>query len=352
MNTTSKLAILSLSLVLFGAGCSLGAKKVAPPTGGMFFSPDRGTSWQQITVQYTSDGILNWSTSDVLMTVVDPSDSNAIYAGTRENGLKYTYDSGKTWMSPKDVSAGAAQAVAVNPKDKCTIYVAKLPELWKSEDCNRTYKRIFTPEIGQDYFKAILIDQSSPSTIYAITQGGSLFKSASGGVSWQSNHRFEDAVNSFVMDPFDSRIMLVGTAGSGIYRTVDAGVTWESLREKTKDLVGGNQVKSIVSAKSTKGLYIAAIANGLIRSKDGGNTWEVVKTLVNPPQMNIISLAVDPKNAEAIYYGTEAVFYRTANGGTTWETIKLPTARAAGTLLVHPDSNGAIYLGAKNLVVK
>jgi photosystem II stability/assembly factor-like uncharacterized protein len=347
MNISRSLVGASLLLVLFGAGCTLGTSKPAQPTGGMWYSPDRGTSWKQTAVLYTSSGVADWSNVDVVATTIDPEDTNAMYVGTRDNGMFYTYDSGKTWMQPADMSVGAVQAIAVSPKEKCTIVAGKLSEIWMSNDCSRTYKRIFTPEINaSDFLKSVVIDWYNPSMMYALSKEGVFFKSMNGGATWKSPIKFAATATQLVIDPHDSRILFAGLDGNGLRKSIDGGETWVNLKENAKMIEGSGNVKVIATAMSKADEYVVATVSGLMRTMDGGITWEPISLLTIPA---IVSLSIDPTNANIIYYGTDKVFYRTANGGLNWETIKLPTARAAGTLLVHPGNPASIYMGAKNL---
>lgn len=339
------------AVVLMGAGCSLGGSQQGAPTGGIWYSPDRGSSWQQLQVLYTSNGVGTWSNADVVVNVLDPNDGNAMYAGTRENGMFYTYDSGKTWMQPKDMATGPVQAIAVSPADKCDVVAAKFAEVWMSRDCNRSYKRIFTPElVGGDFIKTLLVDRSNASVFFAVSQNGRFFKSTTSGANWTSPMNFDTKVVQLVQDPADGRVLFTATAAQGLYKSVDGGETWASLAENLKNVEGSMNINAIASSKSQSGTYIAATTNGLMRTTDGGMTWGAIKLLTSPT--NVLSVSIDPKNANFIYYGTDKVFYRSANGGANWETIKLPTARAAGTLLVHPDMNAAIFMGAKNIPTK
>ena len=85
---------------------------------------------------------------------------------------------------------------------------------------------------------------------------------------------------------------------------------------------------------------------GLIRSKDGGASWEPLTLLTKAGSVEIDSLALDPKNANRLYYGTASTFYKSEDGGATWSTKKLPTSRAGAALLVDAGDSNVVYLGA------
>jgi hypothetical protein len=54
---------------------------------------------------------------------------------------------------------------------------------------------------------------------------------------------------------------------------------------------------------------------------------------------------VNPKNANEIYYATPLTFYKSVDGGTKWETRKLPSTREPATLVIDPAAPNVFYLG-------
>ncbi|HWQ99430.1 MAG TPA: hypothetical protein VN397_01120, partial [Candidatus Methylomirabilis sp.] len=64
-----------------------------------------------------------------------------------------------------------------------------------------------------------------------------------------------------------------------------------------------------------------------------------------PNTVEIRSLAVNPKDNKEIQYVTQNTFMFSSDGGVTWNSKKLPSARIANLLLVDPQDGKILYLG-------
>src|SRR5207302_10371634 len=86
-----------------------------------------------------------------------------------------------------------------------------------------------------------------------------------------------------------------------------------------------------------------ATTAGLLKSKDGGNTWAVLP--VQTPAPSVTDLAVDPGNALTIWAvtGLTAVQKSTDGGNTFAVVLSQSGARA---LAVAPSSANVLYLGS------
>ena len=61
-------------------------------------------------------------------------------------------------------------------------------------------------------------------------------------------------------------------------------------------------------------------------------------------------MALNPQNADEVYYITNTTFYRSLDGGKNW-TTKLLTSRVGSDLSVDPKDGNLIYLGVKTVKV-
>ena len=119
-----KILLLSLATIFFvGAGCVSIVINLKLLAMWNLCSSDRGDSWQIISNLVTAEGIKSISNVNIYKIFTDPQDPQAMYLGTRENGLFYTYDGGRSWQRPASsaVSNGFIYSIAVHPQDKCTI---------------------------------------------------------------------------------------------------------------------------------------------------------------------------------------------------------------------------------------
>ena len=102
-NNKNKLFLLSimLFLVLILSGCSISLKtnEGGGNDGGVFRSADKGDRWaQKVLIPTISGRPRSIGGLNVVSLAMDPSDNKAIYLGSEDNGLFYTYDRGENWF--------------------------------------------------------------------------------------------------------------------------------------------------------------------------------------------------------------------------------------------------------------
>lgn len=345
-----KKLILSLAVLsLFGGGCISFGGGPTGSDGGIFKSVDRGEAWQHKVAVPTSEGVASFAGTNIESFAIDPQDHNAIYVGTRESGILYSYDGGDSWHRPAGFASGFVADVAVSPNSKCTIYAATGHRVVRSTDCNRTYKEIYREPSQQTFITALTINQFNPSHIYLGTVKGTLIKSKDAGRTWSLEHTFpKGRILDIVVDPRNSAVRYVSLKGKGVWKTTNDGVSFTDLSEGLREFRYGLEVKQLVADKATPNGLLLAAKHKILRSRDGAVTWEELP-IVTPDTVAILTLAVSPKNSSHIYYGTATTFYRSKDGGQSWSTKKLPSSRAASVLVVDFEEPDNIYLGVAKL---
>lgn len=346
-----RFALPLLALALMGQGC-LGTATTAPkgPDGGVWKTTDRGATWanKRALVQgpkVTADAA-NFS---IVTMAFDPQDSNAIYLGTADAGIAYSLDAGDSWQKAKTLATGRINAIAVDPKNKCTVYAASGNKIFKTETCGRDWTQVFFDPRTDKSFTQLLIDWFNPTTLYAGTSEGDIFKSVDAGISWQTSTRVEGVpISSMLMDPRDSRLVYAGTQGSGIWKTADAGVTWTQIQKQFGDEYRDARrvTQLVLDPKAQNALYVVS-KYGIIKSEDQGETWKALNLTAPPGTIKINAMAVDPTDTKKlVYVGPTTVTY-SSDGGLSWTSKKLPTARQGSVLLMDPKNGNIIYLGTQ-----
>lgn len=340
--------ILSLTLmgqqcIRFGGGGAQGGS-----AGGVFKSVDQGQEWQHKVAVPTPAGIRNFGGANVVTLAIDPQDHLAIYAGTRENGMFYSYDGGELWHQPKDIASGFVAAIAVSPENKCTIYVATGNRILRSTDCSRTFEAIYNAPAPDAFISAIAINPFNPAIIYAGAVKGTLLKSADRGNSWANKGNLKGRIVDVVPDPRNSSVLYVAVAGRGVWRSDNGGETFIDTSEAMKTIKDAKDVRRLVADSATASALVLASRNKLLRTTDGGASWTALP-IISPETVELSTLAVNPRNSKEIYYGTATTFYRSLDGGQQWSTEKLPTGRTATALLVDFQEPKTIYLGVTEI---
>jgi len=314
--------------------------------GGVFVSGDKGENWIRKVDKMTPGPIAETiGDVNVLTFTFDPSDPNTMYMATAEHGLFYSYNNGKGWFHAEGIKEGFVRGVAIDPNNRCTIYVAVNTRLLKSTTCSRTWEEIYKVPLSQ-LVTAVEIDYFNPNIIYIGLDTGDFYKSMDSGLNWERIKTFRSRVMDIILDKDDSRTMFVTTLKSNIYRSYDAGSTWENLGENLSEFKSTGYGKALVQDQQT-GTYYYATGYGILRSPDKGDTWEEVKLLTVPDRTNVFSLVLNPQNGNEIYYATDTNFYRSLDSGTTWATWRLQTQRVGRAITVHPKDGNVIYLGVR-----
>lgn len=318
--------------------------------GGVFRSANKGSTWQQkVAIPTTSGKPLSFSGVNMTVLTLDPSDNKAIYAGTIGNGLFVSYDGAENWQVLKNFGLTTVNAVQVDPKEKCTIFAAKLNTLYKSEDCNRTWERVYYDNDTKALVTSIAIDQYNTNNVYIGISRGDLIKSLDGGESWQTIKRFKNKIRKIVIDPNDSRIVYATTQKLGVFQSLNNGSTWTDFNTVLNDALKKNKlqqdIKDIELVKSNASIIYVATFYGLLMSNDKGTSWEKIELIPPEKKAAINALAINPQNAKEIYYVTNTAFYSSNDGGENWKPSKLPTTRAGKVIVVDPVEPDVLYLG-------
>ena len=142
-----------------------------------------------------------------------------------------------------------------------------------------------------------------------------------------------------------------------------AAPTYESLynRSVTKTnwthmgpLNVGGRTRSLLiqgdSASSTNTLYAGGVTGGVFKSTDGGESWKALNDLM--PNINVNTLAQDPKNNNVIYAGTGeryggfrgAGIFKTEDAGANWTLLDNTSDFGyVQKIIVSPNNSDVIY---------
>jgi photosystem II stability/assembly factor-like uncharacterized protein len=221
-------------------------------------------------------------------------------------------------------------ALAIDPTNASNIYAgvsqnAYTATIYKTTDAGLTWSKVLDESGGAFYISHIAIDPSSPSTVYA-GSNGVIFKTTDGGATWKSIKYGGATVMALAIDPKNSSIVYAGSgAGNtidGLYYSSDGGETWT----RPGFAGSGRAVKALAIAPSNPRTLYANSGNNLYRSTDGAGSW----TLLTIPffMSGIVGvIQIDPSNASLLYVvgfpkeGADVnstLIYKSADGGQSW----------------------------------
>ncbi len=351
MNKT-KTIIFPAVAAMFLAGCSVGAGN----DGGIYRSDDGGKSFapkNKAADNQTIGGV------DVLSMAVNPQNGREIYIGTKTSGIFKSDDGAELWQPLKvaDVTPTKIYSVAVDRFDPETVYAAVVlgsrGKIMKSSDAGETWKETYTEPADGTLVLSLALDPQNPQNVFAGTDQGQIILSEDGGETWRDAFRTSDrkAVYKIAFDNFD-----VGTAyflifESGVLRTTDGGKNFEELKQKTDTAVSLETQESLENPVSVKtdpsnaGWVYVGTSKGLLRSKDRGDNWEIVKTLNETQEFALRSIDVNPMNSDEIICTAAQTFYKSNDGGINWLPVQSNSNRTLEIARYDPQNPATVYIG-------
>jgi photosystem II stability/assembly factor-like uncharacterized protein len=106
----------------------------------------------------------------------------------------------------------------------------------------------------------------------------------------------------------------------------------------------GGWAISIAVDKSGKTIYCGWHGGGIIRSKDGGNTWQVANHGLT--ELTVVQIAIDPINPTTLYAGTENGLFKSTDEGESWSESSQGLAhRDVWSISVDPVHHDVVYAG-------
>lgn len=299
---------------------------------------------------------------------VDLSDTDRIFAGSASGGVWLSENGGISWkpifddqpvlsigslkinqQNPSEIWVGTGEG---NPRNSLNTGAG----IYKSIDGGKTWK-----PMGLEKTKVIhriIIDEHNPNTVYAGAMGApwgatadrGVYKTTDGGLTWKKILYINDktGVADMVADPTNPNKIIVamyehlrqpwdfvsGGEGSSMHITYDGGQSWKKITHKEGLPKGELGRIGLAIAPSMPNIIYALVEakeNGLYKSVDGGEKWNLVSTknIGNRP-FYYSEIYVDPTNENRIYNLWSYVSL-SEDGGKTFETI-MDYGNA-----VHPD---------------
>lgn len=181
----------------------------------------------------------------------------------------------------------------------------------------------------------VIVDEDNPYSILAATNVG-IFSTNDGGETWVNLGPIQSLVTTLAQHSTDSRILLAGTP-NGVYRSTDHGKTWVG-----PELAGAEITGVVFAPTNSRVAYMACLYGAVYRSDNGGETWNLIRY---PDRQGYPPLAVHPEDPNTIYLGpANKGLVRSTDGGITWESLGLQ-GYSISAILVPSLSPHAIFVG-------
>ncbi|WP_411767093.1 WD40/YVTN/BNR-like repeat-containing protein [Winogradskyella sp. A3E31] len=194
----------------------------------------------------------------------------------------------------------------------------------------------------------VVID--NPDVMYVGTASGGLWKSTSGGITWEPifDEELTASIGAVEIQQSNPSVIWVGTGegnprnslngGYGVYKSLDGGKSWMAMGlEKTRHIH-----RIIVDPTNPDVVYVGAIGSpwgehperGVFKTTDGGKTWN--KILFANNKTGVADLIMDPTNPNKLMAamwehkrdpwffnsgGEGSGLHITHDGGNTWKKV-------------------------------
>ncbi len=277
------------------------------------------------------------------------------------------------------IMSGRITDIAQHPINNQIIYIgAAGGGVWKSGDGGASFSSMFDKH--NQSIGCITVDPNNPDNVIwvgtgetwtrnSVSAGDGIYKSIDGGLNWtHMGLPKSDRISSIVVDPRDSNNVWVGVLGSlwgdseerGIYNTKDSGKTWTKvygIDSKTgcSDLVIDPKNSDIMYAsfwefrRTAWSFNSGGLQSCLVKTTDGGKTWNKIHNGFPSGQLGRIAVAVAPSDSSILYCvlecekDNEKGLYKSIDGGKNWKHLNSDFA-----LVVRPFYFSRIVIDPKN----
>ena len=198
---------------------------VAGALDGLYRSQDGGKSWERITPLGDPD-LKNFES-----VAIDPRDAQVIYAGTWHLPWKTT-DGGLHWSSIKQgvIDDSDVFSIILDHQNPATVFASACSGIYKSDDGGQLFRKVEGIPGSARRTRVLRQDPADANTLYAGTTEG-LWKSTDGGQDFKLISPPDFILNGVLVDPRDSRRLLIATDRGGVFASDDGGQTFHASNE-------------------------------------------------------------------------------------------------------------------------
>ncbi len=320
-------------------------------SGGVWKTTNAGSYWFPVT-----DAAPNLVIGSMIM---DPVDTNTIYAGTGEGffnvdalrgiGVLKTTDGGSTWADLNNFSglspSGAfyVNKLVMQPDHRSTLFAGMVGGVWKTTDAGASWNHLPIATISSTCVD-IVMDPTNSGVLYAsfgLTLTDGIYKTTNSGSTWAKlTNGFPPATDkyhriSLAISPSSPQVVYASVADSldgthSIQKTTNGGASWftAASRQPYDSLLHqthlGNQgwYDNVIAVDPGNPNLVYAGGNDMFVSTNGGLNWRMLTygySGSSLPFMHVDQHAITfhPTNFSIVYFGNDGGVYKTLNGGST-----------------------------------
>lgn len=218
-----------------------------------------------------------------------------------------------------------AFTVAVHPRDPNVVFAGTSDGVYRSTDRGKTFRRTNFPDKTQVW--SVLVDPSDAKIVYAGASPIAVYRSEDGGESFRrmpdpgmpdrAKMPFACRVMRFAAHPRHAGELYAALEVNGVMRSKDGGESWQDCSTDLIQLAQKPHLKSkIVSDTENEGMLdghaiattsadpdsvIVAVRMGLFRSTDEGQHWKDMEVGRFSPTTYGRDIRVSPQDPNTLY---------------------------------------------------
>ncbi len=345
-----KKLIVLLALIFLSASCGFGRSS----TLGVVKTINGGVDWQFFN-QVEGEGGSNLNTAQISKMSFDPQNSEKVFIGSYNYGLFVSENSGESWK--QILSKVNVYDFVIDPFDSKIIYAGGIfgsfGKLLKTEDGGASWQEVYNESNSQNAVRAVVINPGNPNQVVIGTASGNLIASSDSGLSWKLLENFKDKINRISWREGKLYVLL---KSKGLNVSLDGGQNFENLTKSLSEKFrtsGGFSKNSMrverfnrffVDSVSDNLIYLAT-SKGVYKSTDGGSSWEKMKLPVGETNTDVWSISVAKTSSNLVFASIGSTIYKSVDSGLSWQTQSISTDGFVNDILIDPNKSQIVYAG-------
>jgi photosystem II stability/assembly factor-like uncharacterized protein len=315
--------------------------------GGVSTSANGGSSWQQK---------FDMPNTQFYAITIDNLNPQRLYGGAQDNGTMRTLTgNADDWDW---IHGGDGFYTLVDPTNSDVIY-AEYQYGWleKSTDLGATWLGALSGIDNADrtnWNTPVVMDPKNSNVLYYGSHR--LYRSQNGAANWvpisddltngdDPGNLVIGTITTIDVARSDEQVIYVGTDDGNVWVTTNTGTNWQnisgSLPNRWVTRVAVDPYDAAVAYVTLSGYTDGSYLPHVFRTTNYGASWQDIQG--NMPDAPINDIIIDPYDDSTLYIGTDFGVYYTEDLGQTWQVL--------GTgMPVVPVHDLAFHLGTRTLV--
>ncbi len=310
-------------------------------------------------IDYSTNGGSSWLYSNSLPVTqfyageIDFNNPSVILGGTQDNGTVRTIDGSlDNWI---DIYGGDGFYCLVDPTNSQRVYAcSQYGGLGRSLDGGNSF---FGATQGLDltftnWMTPYVLDKNNPLTMYCGTYR--IHRSTNGAESWtpispdlaKGHVQLLGTVTTVDVAPSDPDVIYCGTDDANVWVTTNGGTDWvlinAGLPDRWVTRVAVDPDSAKVCYVTLSGYKVDLTGSHIYRTTDSGTSWKSIGG--NLPDAPINDVVIDTLGGRTLYIATDVGVFYSADMGVSWNVLGtgFPTVVPCHDLTLHQPTRSLV----------